>query len=330
METAVVEVAEDFSSELNGAGNDPALLDAYSLSVAGAVDRVGPAVCRIESLAGRRGGLGSGVVISSDGLIVTNSHVVGAAAKVRVSVPEGGTAEARVLGRDPDTDLALVRADTNFAATATLGDSKRLRRGQIAIAIGNPLGFEWTVTAGVVSALGRSMRSETGRLIDDVIQTDAALNPGNSGGPLVSTAGEVIGINTAVIRGAQGIAFAVAANTARYVVAEIVRHGRVRRAYIGVSADTVALPRRAALAAGVASATAVRLRTVEPGGPAAAAGLVSGDIVAAVDGVAVAGIDDLIRLLDAERIGRAVPLQVVRRGSVETIGIVPAVRPALG
>jgi S1-C subfamily serine protease len=323
MEAAMAEAAEGLTWDMG----DAALLDTYSQSVAGAVDRVGPAVCRIEGMA-RRSGLGSGVVISSDGLILTNSHVVGDAAKVRVVVPDGGAAEARVLGRDPDTDLALVRGDTNFTATAGLGDSKRLRRGQIAVAIGNPLGFEWTVTAGVVSALGRSMRSQTGRLIDDVIQTDAALNPGNSGGPLVSTSGEVIGINTAVIRGAQGIAFAVAANTARYVVAEIVRHGHVRRAYIGISADTVALPRRAALAAGIASATAVRLRTVEPGGPAALAGLRQGDIVAAVDGIAVAGIDDLVRLLDAGRIGRAVPVQVVRRGSIETIGLVPTARPA--
>ena len=241
------------------------MLDAYSRAVTAAVEEVGPAVCRIETPAEGRAGLGSGFVISPDGLVVTNSHVVGQAKTVRVIVPDGSTAEARVLGRDPDTDLALLQANSNFSAVARLGDSKMLRRGQIAIAIGNPLGFEWTVTAGVISALGRSMRASTGRLIDDVIQTDAALNPGNSGGPLVATNGDVIGINTAVIRGAQGIAFAVAANTARFVVSEIMRHGRVRRAFIGISADTVPLPRRAALAAGMATASALRVRGVGAG-----------------------------------------------------------------
>src|SRR5881398_1015220 len=201
--------------------SDDALLDAYSASVADAVDRIGPAVCRIERIGA--GGHGSGFVIAQDGLVVTNFHVVGDARAVRVTTPDGAAREGRVLGRDPDTDIALVRADGNFIDVAPLGDSKRLRRGQIAIAIGNPLGFEWTVTASVVSALGRSMRASTGRLIDDVIQTDAALNPGNSGGPLVSSAGEVIGVNTAMIHGAQGIAFAVASNTANFVISEIIR-----------------------------------------------------------------------------------------------------------
>jgi S1-C subfamily serine protease len=307
---------------------DDTLLDAYSRSVTAAVEVVGPAVCRVETPADGRAGLGSGVVISSDGLVVTNSHVVGRASMVRVIVPDGSAADARVLGRDPDTDIALLRANSNFTRVARLGDSKMLRRGQIAIAIGNPLGFEWTVTAGVVSALGRSMRASTGRLIDDVIQTDAALNPGNSGGPLVATSGDVIGINTAVIRGAQGIAFAVAANTARFVISEIMRHGRVLRAFIGISADTVPLPRRAALAAGLASASALRVRGVEPGGPAARAGIVSGDLIVAVDGHPVTGIDDLIRLLDGERIGKAVELQIVRTTRVSTIVVSPIARAA--
>ena len=287
-----------------GTSTDETLLDAYSSSVANAVETVGPAVCRVETPAEKRSGLGSGVVISSDGLVVTNSHVVGQANTVRVIVPDGSTADARVLGRDPDTDIALLRANSNFAAVAELGDSKSLRRGQIAIAIGNPLGFDWTVTTGVVSALGRSMRASTGRLIDDVIQTDAALNPGNSGGPLVATNGKVIGINTAVIQGAQGIAFAVAANTARFVVSEIMRHGRVRRAFIGISADTVPLSRRTALAAGIAATSALRVRRLESGGPAAQAGILVGDLILAVDGHPVTGVDDLIRLLDGERIGR--------------------------
>ncbi|MET0942256.1 MAG: trypsin-like peptidase domain-containing protein [Mesorhizobium sp.] len=308
------------------ARTDEALLDAYSRAVTAAVEEVGPAVCRIETPAEGRAGLGSGFVISPDGLVVTNSHVVGQAKTVRVIVPDGSTAEARVLGRDPDTDLALLRANSNFSAVARLGDSKMLRRGQIAIAIGNPLGFEWTVTAGVISALGRSMRASTGRLIDDVIQTDAALNPGNSGGPLVATNGDVIGINTAVIRGAQGIAFAVAANTARFVVSEIMRHGRVRRAFIGISADTVPLPRRAALAAGMATASALRVRGVEPGGPAELAGIAAGDIIVSVDGSPVTGVDDLIRLLDGERIGKEVELRIVRSTATSTVVVRPAAR----
>ncbi|WP_315924221.1 S1C family serine protease [Mesorhizobium sp. SP-1A] len=311
--------------------DDALLLDAYSATVADAVDRIGPAVCRIERIAPaasarQAGGQGSGFVISPDGLIVTNSHVVGDARAVRVAMPDGSSCEGRVLGSDPDTDIALVRADGAFTDIAPLGDSKLLRRGQITIAIGNPLGFEWTVTAGVVSAIGRSMRAATGRLIDDVIQTDAPLNPGNSGGPLVSSGGEVIGVNTAMIRGAQGIAFAVASNTTNFVISEIIRFGRVRRAFIGVSADTVALPRRAALLAQVSSRSAVRLRSVEPEGPAAQAGLKEGDIIAAMDGHAITGVDDLVRLLDAGRIGRETACKVLRRTGVSQITVMPTAR----
>ena len=307
------------------ASQDNILLDAYSTTVADAVDRIGPAVCRIERIRGR-GGHGSGFVISPDGLVVTNFHVVGDAKAVRIAMPDGTADEGRVLGTDPDTDIALVRAGGSFANVAPLGDSKRLRRGQIAIAIGNPLGFEWTVTTGVVSALGRSMRATTGRLIDDVIQTDAALNPGNSGGPLVSSAGEVIGVNTAMIPGAQGIAFAVASNTANFVISEIIRFGRVRRAFIGISADTTNLPRRAALLSQVTSSTAVRLRSVEPGGPAARAGLREGDIIAAMDGRPVIGVDDLVRMLDAERIGRETMCTVLRRTGVSRIAVTPVAK----
>lgn len=307
---------------------DNALLDAYSTTVADVVDRVGPAVSRIERLGpnGRGGGHGSGFVISPDGLIVTNYHVVEDARAVRISMPDGYVGEGRVLGRDPDTDIALVRADGSPAHYAPLGDSKRLRRGQIAIAIGNPLGYDWTVTTGVVSALGRSMRASTGRLIDDVVQTDAALNPGNSGGPLVSSAGEVIGVNTAVIRGAQGIAFAVASNTANFVISEILRFGRVRRAFIGVSADTITLPRRTALLAGRQADTAVRLRSIEANGPAAKAGLREGDVILSIDGRPVAGVDDLIRLLDGDRIGQAAVLSVLSPRGLETKIVQPNAR----
>ncbi|WEX74196.1 trypsin-like peptidase domain-containing protein [Sinorhizobium numidicum] len=309
------------------AAADAELLDAYSRTVTDVVDRVGPAVSRIERIGGY-GGQGSGFVISPDGLIVTNNHVVENARGIRLKMPDGYSGEGRILGRDPDTDLALIRADSTLSAWAPLGDSKNLKRGQIAIAIGNPLGFEWTVTAGVVSALGRSVRAANGRLIDDVVQTDAALNPGNSGGPLVSSAGEVVGVNTAVIQGAQGIAFAVASNTANFVISEILRFGRVRRAFIGVSVDTIALPRRVALRAGVSGETSVRLRRVEPGGPADQAGLKEGDFVLAIGGTPILGVDDMVRLLDGERIGQATEFLIFSvANEIERKTVLPIARP---
>src|SRR3981189_2415795 len=260
------------------AANDQALLDAYSNAVIGVTERVGPAVVRVETGSKipkmrERGGRGSGIVISPDGLVLTNSHVVGSSKQIRLRDNEGIVTEARVLGVDPDTDLALLRADgSRDLHYASLGNSKSLRRGQLVVAIGNPLGFESTVTAGVVSALGRSIRSASGQTIEDVIQTDPALNPGNSGGPLVSSSSEVIGINTAVIAGAQGICFAVASNTATHVVSEIVRHGRVRRAFIGVAGQTVPLPRRLALALGLGQAQGVAIRSLAARRPPARAG----------------------------------------------------------
>jgi S1-C subfamily serine protease len=298
---------------------EEALLDAYSRAVAAVADRVGPAVVRVESTDQNRmhGGVGSGVVIAGDGLIITNSHVIGGARRVCLTFAEGGGAEAQVLGDDLDTDLALLRTELPFGTpAATLGDSKILRRGQLVVAIGNPFGFESTVTAGIVSALGRSLRAQTGRLIDDVIQTDAALNPGNSGGPLVTTTGEVVGINTAMISWGQGICFAVASNTAVFVVSEIIRHGRVRRAHIGIAAQTVQLSRRLVLALG-SGPRAVRIGGVEAGGPAASAGLQEGDILLSLDGTAVTGTDDLTKLLDAERIGRETVVSFVRGGKLQ-------------
>jgi len=309
--------------------SDNALLDAYSRAVISVVDRVGPAVVRVERLAEGKdpaGGVGSGVVIAGDGLVLTNSHVVSGAGRMRLSFADGSHREARVLGDDPDTDLALLRADLPAGIpSAVLGDSKTLRRGQVVIAIGSPLGFESTVTAGVVSALGRSLRSVGGRLIDDVIQTDAALNPGNSGGPLVSSLGEVVGMNTAMIARAQGICFAVASNTAVFAVTEFIAHGRVRRAHIGIAAETVPLPRRIGLATG-SGARAIRVSEVEKGGPAAAAGVLAGDLLLSVDGVAIEGADELIRLLNAERIGRATTLALLRGGAVEHRTVVPIER----
>ncbi|PDS77933.1 trypsin-like peptidase domain-containing protein [Rhizobium sp. L43] len=306
--------------------DDGALIDAYSQSVAAAVDIVGPAVSRIERVGGRQGH-GSGFAISPDGLIITNSHVVDDAKAVRITTPDGFVTEGRVLGRDVDTDIALIRANTSTGAWAKLGDSQRLRRGHIAIAIGNPLGFEWTVTAGIVSALGRSMRAASGRLMEDVIQTDAALNPGNSGGPLVSSSGEVIGVNTAIIQGAQSIAFAVASNTANFVVSEILRYGQVRRAFIGISGDTIVLPRRVALAAGTAQTTSVRIRRVEPEGPAAKGGLQEGDYILAIDGSPVGGVDDIVRLMDGSRIGRETEILVFSvAGRIEKKILLPMAR----
>ncbi|GAJ91942.1 trypsin-like serine protease [Agrobacterium rhizogenes] len=308
------------------AADDGALIDAYSQSIASAVDMVGPAVSRIQRVGGK-GGHGSGFDISPDGLIVTNNHVVDDAKLVRITTPDGSVTEGRVLGRDVDTDIALIRANSGVSAWARLGDSKRLRRGHIAIAIGNPFGFEWTVTAGIVSALGRSMRSASGRLMDDVIQTDAALNPGNSGGPLVSSAGEVIGVNTAVIQGAQSIAFAVASNTANVVVSEILRYGHVRRAFIGIAGDTIELPRRIALEAGTRQATSVRVRRVESGGPAERAGLKDGDYILAIDGTPVGGVDDIVRLMNGDRIGEDTELLVFSvAGRLETRRLVPVAR----
>ena len=302
-------------------------LDAYSRVVADVADRVGPAVVRVESRgSSRRGGLGSGVVIAGDGLVLTNSHVVAGAGHVRLSLAEGAETGAEVLGDDRDTDLALLRATLPAGTpSARLGDSKRLRRGQLVIAIGNPLGFESTVTAGVVSALGRSLRSGNGRLIDDVIQTDAALNPGNSGGPLVAGSGEVIGINTAMIGGAQNLCFAVSSNTALFVVGEMVAHGRVRRAHLGIAAQTLPLPRRLAVALDLAP-RAVRIGEVEAGGPAERGGLKVGDILIGLDDRPVTGADDLVRTLGADAIGRALVAVVIRGGRIERHGLVPGER----
>jgi S1-C subfamily serine protease len=313
---------------------DQALLDAYSRAVIDVVDRVGPAVVGLAVRADKsRGGSGSGVVVAPDGLILTNSHVAdaagspGAAARIAVTTADGLELRGRLVGNDPDTDLALLRVDEAVTLTAApLGDSKRLKRGQLVIAIGNPLGFESTVTTGVVSALGRSLRARSGRLIDDVIQTDAALNPGNSGGPLVSSHGEVVGINTAVIMGAQGICFAVAANTASFVLGELVRHGRVRRAFIGISAQQTAVPPRLRRAFELTQGSAVVISAVEPGSAADRAGLKAGDIVLGLDSVTIAGADDLIRALTGEKIGKSVAFDVVRGAERLTISLVPQER----
>ncbi|SDR61015.1 serine protease, S1-C subfamily, contains C-terminal PDZ domain [Rhizobiales bacterium GAS113] len=310
--------------------DDAALLDAYSRAVTHVVDEVGDAVVRVDvrDAQGRRAGTGSGVVVASDGLILTNSHVVAAHQRVELALTDGRKLAGRVIGNDPDTDLALIRTEEPVQLKwARLGDSKSLKRGQLVVAIGNPLGFESTVTAGVVSAFGRSMRSATGRLIDDVIQTDAALNPGNSGGPLVSSAGEVIGINTAVIMGAQGICFAVASNTASYVLGELVRHGRVRRAFLGLSVNQVAIARRVQIAHAIDQEMCVAVASLAPEGAAKQAGLREGDRILSLDGAKVTGADNLLRLLNADRIGRTVLVELLRGVEKLRLWVMPSERP---
>jgi S1-C subfamily serine protease len=330
--------ALDASSESSSSGpgafsaiTDDQALDAYSEVVSDVVDRVGPSVVRVDiKRSGANAGSGSGVIVSPDGFVLTNSHVVQGAKGAEVLTLEGRQLHARVLGDDPDCDLALLRIDDGATLPhARLGDSSQLKRGQIAIAIGNPLGFDASVTAGVVSALGRSLRAKSGRMIEDVIQTDAALNPGNSGGPLVSSRGEVIGINTAIIMGAQGICFAVASNTANFVLGEIARHGRVRRAYIGIGAGTVPIPRRIALRLGLEQVNGARVLGVEQGSPAAQAGVLTGDMIVALDGKRVNGVEDLLRMLDADKISRTISIDVLRRSESLRFWIGPTERGAV-
>jgi S1-C subfamily serine protease len=310
--------------------NDPFLLDAYSQAVTAVVERAGPSVASVQigGAAGRDAplGVGSGFLFTPDGYLLTNSHVARAggrrspqsvshANRHRVSLSDGRDFEARLVGDDPDTDIAVLCIDSvsrGSLAPLTLGRSATLRRGEIAIAIGNPLGFEQTVTAGIISALGRSMRSGTGRLIPDVIQTDAALNPGNSGGPLLNSHGDVIGVNTAIIRGAQSISFAVAIDIAAWVIPQLLQHGRVRRGYLGVGGTTTTLDRRVALAFGLNQSHAVRVVSVEPRSPAANAGLREGDLLVGIDGVVVDSVDRLHQTLDASRVNRDCIMKVLR------------------
>jgi S1-C subfamily serine protease len=299
---------------------DGSLLDAYSNAVVSAADRISPAVVKIDVRRNAKqhrsenGGSGSGFLFTPDGLILTNSHVVSGASEVGVSLRDGHSLDADILGDDPHTDLALVRVSGSKLPTVQFGTSRGIRVGQLAIAIGNPYGFECTVTAGVVSALGRSMRAYSGRLIDDVIQTDAALNPGNSGGPLSNSRGEVIGVNTAIIMAAQGICFATAIDTAKVVVAQILRHGRVRRGWLGIAGQNTPLSRRMVRYHELEIESGVRIASVESGSPAEKAGLREGDVVVSYDGMAVAGIDDVHRLLTETRVGQEAPIVVLRRG----------------
>jgi S1-C subfamily serine protease len=313
------------SSAAGPAAEDLALLDAYSRAVTGAVDRVGPAVLHLQH---ERGGSGSGVVFTSDGYVLTNSHVVQGARRLHATFPDGRAMGATLVGDDPDTDLAVLRLDGDAPAAARLGDSGRLRVGQLVVAIGNPLGFQCTVTAGVVSALGRSLRASSGRLIDGVIQTDAALNPGNSGGPLVTAAGDIVGINTAIIAGAQGICFAVSSNTVEFVAARLIRDGRVRRCYIGIAGQTMPLSRRLARHHELPHESGVRVLSTAENSPARAGGILTGDLIVAVDGAPVGNIDALHRLMTEDRVGKPTVLTVLRLTERREITILPEERKA--
>lgn len=322
---------------------DAELLDAYSSAVVQAVERVGPSVAHLAVWTPNTGphggrnratsdgqpppsGTGSGFVFTPDGFMLTNSHVVEHATKVRASFADGSSYDAHVVGSDPDTDLAVLRVHATSLVAATLGDSRLLRAGQLVIAIGNPFGFASTVTSGIVSALGRTMRSQSGRLIDAVIQTDAALNPGSSGGPLVDSRGRVVGINTAVIAGAQGICFAVPITTAHVVIPQLIAEGRVRRAWLGVSGQTIRLSRRRVQLSHLSAASAVLVTETTPRGPADRAGIRVRDIIIALGGSVVTAVDDLPRLLTRDHIGRATPVMLLRDGARLEFSVTPSER----
>ena len=294
------------------------LLDAYSHAVTSTVDQIGPSVVKVDA-----GGTGSGFIFAPDGLILTNSHVVSRATRLGVTLPDGRDLVADLVGDDPHTDLAVLRVSAPELIAAPLGDSSTLRPGQLVIAIGNPFGFQHTVTAGVVSALGRSLRARTVRLMENLIQTDAALNPGNSGGPLVTSRAQVIGVNTAVILGGQGIAFAVPINTARYVVSSLLRDGRVRRSHLGVAGQDTPLPRRLVRLHHLVYERGITITAVSEGTAAAEAQLRPGDVIVEFAGEPVRGVDDLHRLLTEERIGELLPLKILRRGELRRLLVTP-------
>jgi len=310
---------------------DMELLDAYSRAVVSASRQVSQAVVHIEVNGKNRNpgrsrsgyGSGSGFLITKDGFIVTNSHVVSQARQIRISLQDGRAYEAEKVGDDPSTDLAVIKISETGLPYCRFGDSRDLMVGQLAIAIGNPFGFEYSVTAGVVSALGRSLRSQSGRLIDNIIQTDAALNPGNSGGPLVSSFGEVIGVNTAVILPAQGICFAIASHTAQFVVGKLITEGRVQRAYLGIGGQGVKLSQRIINTLELNQKTGIQVVSVESDGPAYNAEISQGDVIVGFNDISIANVDDLHRILDEKQIGQRGELQVIRNGKLIKVVVIP-------
>jgi S1-C subfamily serine protease len=315
---------------------DDEFLDAYSAAVIRATEMAGPAVVKIEveqkkrTIRGREvrpaGGSGSGFVFTPDGFILTNSHVVSGADKIYVLMHDGARHLADLVGNDPDTDLAVIRINGPRMQAARLGSSQALKVGQLAIAIGNPLGFQTTVTAGVISALGRSLRATSGRLIDDVMQTDAALNPGNSGGPLVNSRGEVIGVNTAMIQMAQGLCFAIAIDTAKFIAGRLIRDGRIRRSYIGLAGQNVPVRRQIARYYDLPNENGILVVSADDDSPAKKAGLEPGDIIVAFAGERIDGIDELHRLLTEERVGERQPMTIIRGNQKLEVGIIPLER----
>jgi S1-C subfamily serine protease len=319
------------AAEIQQSSAEAEALDAYSRVVTHVAESVSPSVVRItveNNRSGRAqdGGSGSGFVFTPDGFILTNSHVVHDADSIRVRTLDSGNFPARLIGEDPDTDLALLRVDAPALHAVKLGDSRKIKVGQLVVAIGNPYGFQYTVTAGVVSALGRSLRSQSGRLIDDVIQTDAALNPGNSGGPLVNARGEVIGVNTATILPAQGLCFAISINTAQFIASKLIRDGVIRRGYIGVQAQTAPINRNIARYYNLSITTGVLVLVVEPNSPAERAGLKEGDVIVALAGEPVEGVDVLHRLLTEETVNVRTNLVVVRGTQRLDMKILPLAR----
>lgn len=322
---------------MSALNSDLDLLDAYSRAVIQAAEQISPAVVNIEvntgangpsaqpsRFPGERRGSGSGFIFTPDGFILTNSHVVHQATRLEVTLADGREFNAQLSGDDPATDLAVIRIDGDSLSPVKLGDSQQVRVGQVAIAIGNPYGFQTTVTAGVVSALGRSLRTDSGRLVDNIIQTDAALNPGNSGGPLINSHGEVIGVNTAMILPAQGLCFAIAINTAKFVAGQLMQHGRVRRSVIGVGGQDTPLRRQLVRYHNLPSESGILVVSIEPRSPAQRAGLIEGDVIVGFGDQTIGSIDALHRLLTHEQVGKRSPLTILRRNDKLTVTIVPA------
>ena len=328
--------AQESAERLSPASPDDEILDAYSRAVITAAEKVSPSVVYIEvhqPVRSRRGnaprmphearGSGSGFIFTPDGFILTNSHVVHSAKKIEVTISDGHKHQADLIGDDPDTDLAVIRINAPNLVPAHLGEAQKIRVGQLVVAIGNPFGFQYSVTAGVVSALGRSLRAQSGRLMDDVIQTDAALNPGNSGGPLVNSSGEVIGVNTAMILPAQGISFATSIDTAKFVASRLIRDGKVSRSYIGLAGQNVPIPRRIVRYYNLTVESGILIVSFEANSPARNAGVREGDIIVALDDHPTAGIDDLHKLLSEDRIGHKSSLVVIRGTEKLSLGVIP-------